>query len=312
MNLKVKIDWFKWLLSIFSATDDITYTASEFVEHANNSRNRSLIIVLLFFFRTSLLVLVFISVAFFTNNNTVYNVSARSEIVSVSPFPGAQYPDWKLKDASFSYGDEEVKNASGTLSINSNSTVLFERVGVQNTYIAIEGKDKALVASLMSSDGRVYNFTEDVFITISSTDEKPVSFLFDGTISIGGGIEEGKHPMPILLSGKVDIADKAALSQEYYIASPYELKIGDMFSIDSPVTQSSGFLYIDDSPGMQITYSGKGKEAYIERYKSEPIKLKNSVWTKLINDQTLIFLWVFFVMLYTVIKVIIRLSLDKV
>lgn len=302
-----KIHWFKWFLSIFAAVDATEYSAAEFVKKAEDSGRKLLIIFLVLVFWLCLIALAIKSYLFFSNNDTLFSVVAQTEKLEVTTFPSSVYPDWSL-DAVKS---EDCKGTeyvlTGTLTIKPQSKIHIERVGTQELYISIEGGEEQVVSEFRSLKEGTSVFKECLFMKFSDPSALPLSFPVDGIVRLGGQIKEGVNPMPLLLSGQVKIADKAAVSNEYYTAEPYELTIGDVFSIEQPTTQSSGFIYVNEEPGFTVSYNGKGKAGAIHRYKSEPISLENSIWTKLFNDETLIILWIFLGALYTCIKIVIRL-----
>lgn len=305
----VKLNWFKWLLSIFSATDDIPYTAEEFVQKAKNSDNFTFIQKLLWLFWGYFFVLFFTSIYLMNNSDTLFNVTAQTETLQVTTYKNSQFPDWAMDDATIidDVSDKTI-DFTGTLTINEHSLIEIERFGDQETYISIES-EKESAAKIYHNDGEIEILSNSIVIEI----KKPayaITLPLDGVITIGKSIKEGMHSFPLLLSGVVSISDKAVVSREYYSTEPRQLKIGDIFQIHEATTQSSGFIRIENNHGILVTYSGKGKAGVISRYKSEPIYMENNIWSKLSNDDTLVIFWVSLIILYSGTKIAIRINLN--
>lgn len=297
----------KVLLGIFVATEEMNYTANDFVNSAKLSKKNKIIWILASLFWATLASLILISIYFFSNSNTLFNVVALTEKVIISSYKNTQYPSWMLDNALI-YNDCSLPShiISGKLSINNTTSIEFLRIGSNKLQVTLDTD--------LDSVGEIQEFSEPltdcVVIEFPIDEQKSYTMPIDGLINIGGEVRELTTRMPVLREGKILIADKALVSQEYYVAEPYELNIGDKFSIKDQSVQSSGFILIDDSPAMTITYVSKGSEGVIERYKTESILLKNSFWTKLYNDETLILLWILLGTLYTVIKVSIRFCIE--
>ena len=305
---KTENGWLKLLLGIFVATEDMPYSANDFVKEARISKKYWLIRVLASFFWLSLLFIIFLSVLFFKNSNTLFNVVAITEKIEVSAYEKVQFPIWLLNSAVLYNGcDDTSSEASGQLVIYKDTAIEFLRIGSGNLYITLNSDE-------LDSVGKIEGFPEllsdCIVLEFTHNSSKSFTMPIDGKVNIGGEVKESVERMSVLLEGKIHIADKAVLSQEYYVSEPYELTFGDKFSIKDQTVQSSGFVLIDNNPGMKVTYASKGSVGVIERYKTESISLKNSFWTKLFNDETVILLWILLGALYTIIKVSIRFCIE--
>lgn len=78
--------------------------------------------------------------------------------------------------------------------------------------------------------------------------------------------------------------------------------MGDRFKVREAQTQASGLIFIDNQGDINISYRVKGREGVVEKYKSEPIIVANSFWSKLINDDLLTIFWLFILALFGVIR----------
>ena len=305
-----RLNWFKWFLSIFSATDDIPYTAEEFVSQARGSKQYKLIRNILIGFWIYLLGLLISSIYFFVNTDTVFNVTANTEIIEISPYDGTQYPDWAIQDAIVTddESDEEL-DFSGTITIHKDSRIIVQRIAQNELYIIIESIENSS-SKLFFESGEVRELGNSVLIALDVSD-KPITLPIDGNITLGKNVREGLASFPVLLNGVVSISDKALVSREYYSTEPHQLKMGDVFEIKKPKTQSSGFIRIQENHGLSLTYSGKGEAGVISRYKSEPILMQNNIWSKLSHDDSLVLFWISLLVIYAGIKIIIRINLGE-
>ena len=300
----------KILLGIFVATEGIPYSANEFVDEARTSSKITFIWTVVAIFWFSLVAIIIISILFFKNSNTLFNVSVKTELIEISPFPGIHYPKWAFDNVRLYDGcDEESENISGELTISNNATIEFRRIKKSDLEITLDAGDFDS-AGILSAGDRTIELSDCVGLVMTVTEATSLTLPIDGKISVGGDVKEGLSRMPILIEGIVRIADKAVLSSEYYIAEKYILSMGTKFNIRSQSTQSSGFVFIDSTPAMKATYTGKGSVGLIERYKIEPISISNSFWTKLYNDETIIVLWLLLGALYTFVKVSIRYCIE--
>lgn len=298
----------KFLLGIFVATEDMPYSATDFVKQAKSSEKNWLIWILAGSFWLSLLTIIILSLIYFVNSKTLFNVSAVTEKIEVRSFKDVRFPSWLLNKAILHDGcDVEAVEVSGLLTINSTATIEFLRVGKGDLLITLYSDESKSVGKLEGNAGKL---SDCVIIQLLLAGSRTFTMPIDGNIEIGGEVKEAVERVPVLLDGQIYIADKGILSQEYYVSSPQELSLGDKFSIQDQITQSSGFVLINDNPGMKVTFAGKGSVGVIERYKTENITLKNSFWTKLFNDETVVLLWVLLVALYTIIKVSIRFCIE--
>ncbi|GHF94860.1 hypothetical protein [Thalassotalea marina] len=312
-NKRVNVDskakgWQKFLLGIFVATEEMPYTANQFVREANESAKHKAIWALAILFWAFLAGIFFISFLFFSNSNTLFNVVATTEKINVSSFNQIHYPNWLLKEATlYNDCDESSSKVSGLLKIYNDTSIEFLRLGTGNLQITLTTEDNDSVGEV---EGYSEQLSDCVVVEYEVKSHESFTMAIDGVVKIGGEIKESVTRTPILLDGKISIADKAVLSQEYYLSEPYELTVGDMFSIKDQTVQSSGFVLVNESPGMKITYASKGTIGVVDRYKTESIGLKNSFWTKLYNDETVILLWVLLGAFYTTIKVSIRFCIE--
>ncbi|GAB2676644.1 hypothetical protein Q4574_12940 [Aliiglaciecola sp. 3_MG-2023] len=297
----------KFLLSIFFVSEDIPYSANEFAEKAQGR----IIFIFLSLFWLILIGIIVVSVLFFTEKNTLFSVSARAELIEVMPFEDVAYPIWRVEKAKIAFDcGNDYKEMSGLVQVSGSSSIEFTRLSTGTLEINLDSIDEPTTGSITNDNGQVTEFTDCATLILNPSKESAVTLPIDGIVRVGGSIKEEVSVFPIMYSGQVQIADKAALSQNYYLAEIFDLKMGEQFSILKPSTQSSGFIYANEEKGLYINFSGKGESGQIYRYKAEPIQIENNFWAKLYNDETLVFLWLLVVTIYTFIKVAIRYNIE--
>jgi hypothetical protein len=304
--------WRKWLLAVFVITDDISYSATDFAAKATASPNRKRIQTLVVIFWGCLLLLVGFSIFLLYGRDTLFNITATTEKVRIAPTPHASYAEWRVDDAVVDpdcAGGNRTR-VSGALTIDPRATIEITRSLSKRVEVALSSDNVPSAGYINHDDGDFTELQSCAFVIVPSPQNTALSWLIDGEISVGDTLREGVSPLHLLTSGTVSIADKAVLSGDYYVSDPHILNLGDIFYIQNPTTQGSGLVYITDTPGLQVTYSGKGERGIIQRYKTEAIPIENNIWAKLFNDETLIFLWGSFVVFYPFIKLLIRMSLD--
>ena len=225
-------------------------------------------------------------------HDSLFNVQARTERVVIQPYESTPYPYWELGSVQLFDGcDDNSEHVSGTLNIAEGVRIEILKTERNALYITLDSKGFASVGELVTMPNKVLS---DCATFVLDTQSKSYTLPFDGEVELGGAIKEASLRSALLLSGQVSIADKRILSEEYYQTTPVTLSLGDRFSIRSPSTQTSGFIYTDAKQGVQVSYRVKGKMGLIEKYKSEPIEIANGFWGKVLNDDVLMVLWAVF------------------
>ncbi|MEP1385643.1 MAG: hypothetical protein ABJK64_17825 [Paraglaciecola sp.] len=314
----------KVLLGIYVASEDMPHSASEFFDKAQKSKQKIIIWCSVSLFWLSLIVISVLSYFFLNNKNTLFNVTATSEIAEIESYkvPSSSlektasikmtpFPPWMLENTMVHEDCEEtLTTLSGALNIDPNTLIEFRRIDIKDLVISLVSEDSDSVGYITLNSGAKYPLSDCVGIRFEINDNTSYTFPFDGQIFIGNDIKENVSRSPILYEGVVKIADKALFSQEYYWADEKVLDIGDKFSIKNQSIQSSGFIFVNKEPGLKITYRGKGALGIISKYKSEDVVLKNSFWLKLYNDETIILLWLLLGAIYTATKVVTRFCIE--
>lgn len=300
----------KFLFGIFLTNEDLPYTATEFRDRISLSPWRWLLHILVGLFWLLLAYIVVISLRFITTPDTLYNVTARSEIITIDSFQNSVFVPWQLDNVRrYAQCGSETSLVSGQLQVAQDTSVYIERIGTDSVWITLSSETLAPVGFIQTDNQRI-ELTDCEAFELQTSANHSYTLPIDGVMTIGGEVKEASAREPILHDGSVAISDKGAWSGQYYQTEPYALELGDKFFIQNPSIQSSGFIFVDDSPGMQVTFNGKGDAGVIQRYKSEDIILKNSIWTKLAHDESLLFLWLFLVAAFSLLKFVIRVNIE--
>lgn len=272
----------------------LLYTViSSFIANRENeikilqTKTGKIIIILSFLFLSSLLYIVKISFPYFSNEHTLFNIDANSEYISITHFKNSLFPTWKINSAKLynGCGDNPIP-INGILSISNNATIEVTRIEQRNLHITLNTEDFEPTGNITTNLGEIVLLSDCAEIIIL-TNEQSYIFPIDGIITLGHQIAEHNSRPPVLKSGQVYVADKRIIDGKYYQNKPFSLRTGDRFYIENPTTQASGFIYIDKKTGFDISYRVKGKHGIIQKYKSEPIIVINSVWDKIFNDDFL-------------------------
>ncbi|KXF82100.1 hypothetical protein [Enterovibrio coralii] len=257
------------------------------------SRNTHKIIAISLF--TLLILLIFYTTwhtsPYLSGKKSLFTIEAKTNYIEISPHKNGNYPTWEIEKGRLYDNcskDSEI-SFSGSVFINPYSTIEF-----------INDLSETLVIYLNSesdtSSGRVITNTAEIMLSdcaaLKIDNSLESIFLIDGVIELGTEVNENTTNNAILKSGSVTISDKRIFSNDYYQNTPRPLKMGDKFLVKLPESQSSGFVHFKRGQYMYTSYQSTGQEGVIQRYKSEDIIIKNSIWDKIKNDDILTFLWI--------------------
>ncbi len=313
----------KWLVFPFIVFDDVP---DELVDLPNNSKGRKKklrheIYAWVVCWWLLLIIVFVLSTFYFLSRSTVFIVSANVEKLSIAPYEVqkhpeqkfAMYPEWKLTDAALHpHCDKEEREVTGLLRIEEFTYIEFSRVLNGSLVITLENDDSDSVGVFTSNKNEILELDDCVAIRLN---DLPYVFPIEGNIKLGGDIKESSDNVPILYSGEVTVLDKTFFTRHFYLGEPFLLMMGDVFEIQDPKLQSSGFVHIgnlgEDDKGIDVTYSSKGKRGYVKKYKTEPIEIQNSFWTKIYNDPSLILIWFFAIIFYAICRTAIRTNLNR-
>lgn len=297
-----------WLIALFlnAHISEITHSLEK---KRDSSAARNAYIIVLSTWGLFALLLIF-SFSYLSLNSTIYDVNASVERLQIYPFGDQKNPDWFLTESDiYSECCNDLLATSGTLIIANDAKIIATRIATGDTHIEIQHPANS-ESAFLDIDDTEHIFNKVIVIVIHANNEQTHLFPIEGDIKLGETIKTGAESNPILLSGDISIIDKTLITRDFYVVGPFDLKPGDSFRVDNLNTQSSGFMHIDDEKGIKVSYRSKGSAGYIDRYKSEAIIVKNGILTKLYNDQTLIVLWFFALILFKLAQMLLRLLFE--
>ncbi|ETI59557.1 hypothetical protein [Marinomonas profundimaris] len=276
------------------------------------SRIDEAIVILSLIFIIALGYLITFTFPYLSSQSSLFNVDAKSEYISISPFEKARYPDWKLENVTVydgCGGNSEI--LVGVLSINSVTTIELERIEKNDLSVTLNTPNFESTAKITSNAGLEKDLSDCATLVFDTSNQSYI-FPIDGNVTLGHQISENSMRPPVLKNGTVYVADKRILAEDYYQNTPFELRMGDRFIVRDAQTQASGFIFVDHQGDIDISYRVKGREGVVQKYKSEPIIVENNFWSKLVNDDLLAIFWLFIWALFGIIKSLLFLKYDVI
>lgn len=288
-----------YLLSVF-----LKSVFSLFSEVQLSNRMYGVISTILMVVITILLsVVTWFTLPYLSGKDSVFDIEVETDYLELSSFNGVSYPRWEVSNAIFHDGcGEENRNLTGTIQFLNSSEMEFKVNSKRHLEITIVNDDG--VGNLLSNS-KSTPLSDCVVLVFENTGQ--FVFPIDGVVSVGHEIVPMTYDATILKSGTVTVADKRIFSGEYYQNEPVTLSLGDKFLIKDPVSQSSGFVYFDKGGSMYVSYRVKGESGFIQRYKSETIVVRNSVWDKILKDDLLTFMWLLILPLIGLLRTVVLL-----
>lgn len=302
----------KWLTLIISAY--VSLSVADLLDIFNaekNSKKEIKVYLVVLLSWASVIIFTVASLWIISFNSTIYDVTAQVESLEVKPFNNQAKPDWYLSDVEIHQEGLKKRTHTGTLFLAPESSFSITRIDSGNITVNIIHPDASTSAFLDVNEEYELALEGHVSIVITIDNNQSLVLPIEGEIYIGQMIKHGAVLNPILLSGEVSIIDKTAFTGDFYSVGPTELKPGDSFNVSGLSTQNSGFIHINDQKGFLISYRAKGDEAHIFRYKSEPILVKNGIFTKIFHDQTLILFWFFILLGFKITQHLLKAMLDS-
>ncbi|MCI5207345.1 MAG: hypothetical protein D3910_00785 [Candidatus Electrothrix sp. ATG2] len=257
------------------------------------------------------------------DNPTTFNVSVKTEEVKVNTYD-VPMSDWPVHNIQLSQScpddleDITLMPFSGTLKIYPSVEIILTRIASGDLHVTLRngaGKPSGMIVD--DEDEELGELSDCAFFHMRKIADRTQSgetivLPITGNIKVGREIRFLSHyETPVLRSGSIALLDKTFLIGENYSVGPFVLKTGDLFEIQSPSVPSQGFALIDTNPGIQLIYRGNGHRGVSKRYQSEDYVIRNSVWSKLYNDTTLPILWMLIVIIFSSIRIILRLIVSQ-
>jgi len=245
-------------------------------------------------------VLYFILLFFFDNINTLFNITAHTEIVKFQTVhkPTSRY---NLNNASI-YVTENFtfKNIydsfNGSLEINKNVKVEIERISKGTIFFSLEGENGKSIGNLYDSGNKKVLKAEDyMLIEISKVDSLlndgiSIVFPLSGIVKLGKSvdIEIFEETNPVLRTGDITMTGYSGFgSGQYFEAGNKKLYLGDCLEFEEK--EAIGFVSVNDNPALQVAYRIEADQAIIRKPgpkgKNSGYRISASVYDKFKNDR---------------------------
>lgn len=248
---------------------------------------------ILFFFYLILLV-------FFDNINTLFNITAHTEIVKFQTVnkPISRY---NLNNASVyiteNYEFKNIHNSfNGSLEINKNVSVEIERISQGALIFLLEAKNGESIGNLYNSNNqKVLKAKDYMLIEIKKIDSllnNGVSIVYplSGHVKLGKSVdvEIFNETNPVLRTGNITMTGYSNFGKgQYFEAGNKKLYLGDCLEFEKK--DAIGFVSVNDNPALQVAYRIEADEAIIRKPgpkgKNSGYRISASLYDKFINDR---------------------------
>ena len=233
---------------------------------------------------------------------TTFSVNAVTERLEIttSDVPNSR---WIFSKAKLRQEEnEDPRIVTGALSLESGVSIIMERISFGSLKIQIQNikGEESIGKFYGENDEFQENFGKLVVFVIDDILQKAKngeSFVFP----IKGSIQIGREPrfetrlsVPILRSGKVSMVGRTLLGGKSYMSDSIALQVGDRFVVEQPHGESSGFVVLNERPGINAIFRTVGKKGSILRFGAKGYEIHTSLLDRLFNDSVLQGLWATF------------------
>jgi len=237
---------------------------------------------------------------FFDNTNTLFNITAHTEIIKFQTVskPISRY---NLNNASIyvteNYNFKNIYNEfNGSLEINKNVKVEIERISQGAIIFLLESENGASIGNLYNSNNKkVFSAQDYMLIEIKKIDSlinNGISIVFplSGFVELGKSVdvEIYDETNPVVRTGDVAMTGYSNFgSGKYFEAGNEKLYLGDFLEFDN--IEAIGFVSINDNPALQVAYRIEAEEAIIRKPgpkgKNSGYRISASLYDKFKNER---------------------------
>ena len=245
--------------------------------------------------------LYFILLVFFDNINTLFNITAHTEIVKfhTTSKPISRY---NLNNASIHIAEnfefKEIHNAfNGSLEINKDVNVELERISNGAIYFSLESENGNSIGNLYNrNNSKIYTANDYMLIEIHDVDSllnNGVSIVFplSGIVELGKSVdvEIFEETSPVLRSGDITMTGYSNFigMGQYFEAGSERLYLGDCLEFKEK--EAVGFVAVNDNPALQVSYRIEAEEAIVRKPgpkgKNSGYRISASLYDRFVNDR---------------------------
>jgi hypothetical protein len=247
-----------------------------------------------------LCVLYVILLIFFDNINTLFNITAHTEIIKFQTVnkPISRY---NLNNASIhvteNYDFKNIYNSfNGSLEINKNVKVEIERISQGAIIFMLESENGTSIGNLYNSNNKkVFQAEDYMLIEIKKVDSLlnhgiSIVYPLSGFVKLGKSVdvEIYEETNPVVRTGDITMTGYSNFVRgQYFEASSKKLYLGDCLEFDDK--EAIGFVAINDNPALQVAYRIEANEAIIRKpgpkAKNSGYKISASLYDRFANDK---------------------------
>jgi hypothetical protein len=238
---------------------------------------------------------------FFDNINTLFNITAHTEIVKFKTLskPISRY---NLNNASIHVAEnfefKEIQTAfNGSLEINKDVNVELERISNGAIIFSLESESGNSVGNLYNkNNSKIYTGNDYMLIEIHKVDSllnHGVSIVFplSGIVELGKSVdvEIFEETSPVLRSGDISMTGYSDFigDGQYFEAGSEQLYLGDCLEFEDK--EAIGFVAVNDNPALQVSYRIEAEEAIVRKpgpkAKNSGYRISASLYDRFINDR---------------------------
>lgn len=247
------------------------------------------------------LILYLVLLFFFDNINTLFNITAHTEVVQFQTIkkPISRY---NLNNASIfvteNYDFKNIYNSfNGSIEINKNVKVELERISTGAVIFSLESESGESVGNLYNSNNsRVLQAKDYMLIEIHKIDSLlnggvSIVFPLSGIVKLGKSVdvEIFNETSPVLRSGDISMTGYSNLvgSGQYFEAGSEKLYLGDCLEFEGK--EAIGFVAVNDDPALQVSYRIEAEEAVVRKPgpkgKGSGYRISASLYDRFVNDR---------------------------
>lgn len=211
----------------------------------------------------------------YPNAKTTFDITAETESLTFTPLVNSGL-EWQLDGVRLrrSFNDTGTV-VSGTLALSDSVRVLIERKSLGPLRLQLEARDSTAVNALLGT------FTLDsitqielrtvAFVDFSDIQERaqagrPVVLFGQGDMTIGWVPNYTTDlSQPLLRSGTVRMIGKSWFRSTSFSAGSAELRAGDRFEIEKPLSAGVGFISVDERPALAVGFRTVAQSATVTR-----------------------------------------------
>lgn len=238
---------------------------------------------------------------FFDNINTLFNITAHTEIIKfhTTSKPISRY---NLNNASITvpenYNFKEIYNSfNGSLEINKDVDVALERISNGAIFFSLESESGNSVGNLYnSSNSKIFTASDYMLIEIHEVDSLlnygvSIVFPLSGIVELGKSVdvEIFEETSPVLRSGDISMTGYSNFigKGQYFEAGSEKLYLGDCLEFEDK--EAIGFVTVNDNPALQVSYRIEAEEAVVRKPgpkgKNSGYRISASLYDRFVNDR---------------------------